>query len=51
MKKPLSFRQRLMLSVNKAATMETRTSFPYGMAAYVKAAVSTQNKRLSYDWR
>ena len=51
MKKSLSFRQRLMLSVNKAATMETQTSFPYGMAAYVKAAVSTQKKRISYDWR
>jgi len=51
MKKSLSFRQRLMLSVNKAATMETQTSFPYGMAAYVKAAAITQSQRLSYDWR
>lgn len=50
MKKPLSFRQRLMLSVNKAATRETRTSFPYGMAAYVKAAVSTRNRKISYHW-
>ena len=51
MKKPLSYKQRLMLSVNKAATMETGTSFPYGFQSYAIAAAKLKNKRLSHDWR
>lgn len=50
MKKPLSFAQRLALLVHRASTLEERVSMPYGMEAYVKAAASCMNKKLSHHW-
>lgn len=51
MKKPLSYKQRLALHVSRAVgSPKERVYMPYGMEAYVKAAASCMNKKLSYNW-
>lgn len=51
MKKPLSYKQRLMLTVNRAATLETGVRMPYGFQSYAIVAAKLRNKRLNHDWR
>lgn len=57
MKKPLSYKQRLMLAVrrqdaeHRAATLETGVSIPYGFQSYAIVTAKLQNKRLNNDWR
>jgi len=50
MKKPLSYKQRLMLTVrrqdaeHRAATLETGVSMPYGFQSYAIVAAMLRNK-------
>ena len=54
----LTFAQRLALQVFAAVRSpmgdnknSTGARFPYGFAAYAKAAATCQGRRLAHDWR
>lgn len=47
----MSYKQRLALMVHRAvASSEAGVSFPYGFERYAKAAATTRNKRLTWNW-
>jgi hypothetical protein len=54
----MTFAQRLALQVYAAVRSpmgdnknSTGARFPYGFAAYAKAAATCQGRRLAHDWR